>query len=85
MKYMVSYTFTACSDEHRADVFNNNGGGFSLAAAYEIANQLRLNGFRNVTVEPMDPVPGGRYWEPEQDPAEGQEHDDGGPDALPFE
>ena len=82
MKYKVTFAFWTEAGEVRTDYFDNNGRGHTLSDADDIARQLRQNGHWNVSIEEMDRVPGGRYWEPQEDAEQGQDYSRH--DEMPF-
>ena len=53
MRYKVTFAFRA-EDGEVCDYLDNNGRGFNLEDAHDIARQLRQNGHWNVAVVKME-------------------------------
>ncbi len=53
MKYIVRFEFKNEYGEWKKDYFSNNGQGWTIREAEEIADQLKREYIRNITIEEL--------------------------------
>lgn len=53
MKYIVRFEFKNEYGEWKKDYFSNNGLGWTIREAEEIADQLKREYIRNITIEEL--------------------------------